>query len=415
VRILLVVGSKPNEGPETRTHDLGRALAARGHDVISLVHSAGPRSRARAVAGHGYPVWSSGYPERALPRLLRLFEPEVVAGKSFEGYSWRRCAALARRAGARTVDPTALAGFESAMLTTDVGRPAHPISSAAPELSVVIPAHNAAETLGEQLDALLAQGWAPGFEVIVADNLSTDATAELVRTRMRSDERLRLVETSADRGASVARNAGAAAAHAESLAFCDADDVVSNGWIEAMGEALRDHALVAGRVDVQTLNPPGAAASRGLSVAEGPGRFGAVPFAHSCNVGIRKEALDAVGGWDDSVHIGEDVELCLRLWRAGVELHYEPSAEVHYRYRGTESAHWRQAVTYGEAHVDLLRRFAVRQLAGPNRLHGLRNLAWLVRHWADALDQSRRPHWLWTAGLLVGHISGSVRWRTVYL
>jgi glycosyltransferase involved in cell wall biosynthesis len=296
--------------------------------------------------------------------------------------------------------------------------PRHPPNmGSTPEvgLSVVIPAHNAEATIGEQLDALLAQDWSPRFEVIVADNRSTDGTVDMVRSRMKADSRLRLVDASGRRGAAYARNTGITGARFDSIAFCDADDVASDRWVEAMGKALRDHALVAGRVDVLTLNPAGRDRARGLAIAEGPGQFGSIQFAHSCNLGVQRASLEAVGGWDGSLPAGEDIELCIRLWRAGIALHYEPSAEMHYRYRHTESANWRQAVVYGAAHVDLARRLEVRQLERPSRLQGVRTFAWLVRHCPDLIDEHRRPHWLWTAGLRMGHILGSLRWRTPYI
>jgi glycosyltransferase involved in cell wall biosynthesis len=659
VRILLVNGSRPTGGSALSTHAFARALVAAGHDVITLVRSHDHPSqdavheqlvdasvkapagiataidaangllgrRARIVPGHGYPVWSSPFPEHTLGRLLRLFEPAVVVGNSIERVSWRRCAALICRHGAKTalylrestatghltisneipdlllanaeslvsaaaevghktffvpsvvelgpytvessrqvallvnplpeygldvvlrlaalrpdvpfvlqeswplgpgfaalqarasplanvevrprsrvatlyrdarvllapyrsvnrprvvleaqhngvpvvatdlgglreavgdggvlvpldapdeqwleafdrawadpggflqararahaarpdVQPTAVvAAFEAALATIGLGDHCLTPEAApgAPALSVVIPAHNAEDTLGEQLDALLEQRWDPGFEVIVADNLSTDATAEVVRTRMH-DDRLRLVPATTGRGPAVARNAGVAAARADAIAFCDADDVVAGGWVQAMGEALRTHSLVAGRVDVERLNPPALARSRGLAIGEGAGLcFGVFPFAHSCNIGVRARDLHAAGGWDVSARTGQDIELCLRLWQAGVALHYEPSALVHYRYRGSGTSQWEQATRYGGAHVDIARRLEVRQLPRPSRLQGWRNMAWLVRHWPDALDTDRRPHWLWVAALRAGHIRGSIRWRTLYL
>ena len=48
------------------------------------------------------------------------------------------------------------------------------------DLTVVIPAHNAAATLGRQLDALVAQEWSGSWEVVVVDNRSTDATVYCV-------------------------------------------------------------------------------------------------------------------------------------------------------------------------------------------------------------------------------------------
>src|SRR5206468_1808883 len=114
VRVLLE-GSAADSGS---VEDLGRALVRAGHDVIGLERSSDRATlwrRPRAVPGHGYPVWSAASPERALPRLLRMFEPEVVVSGGFDGVSWRRCAALARRAGARTVEATDIATVESAV------------------------------------------------------------------------------------------------------------------------------------------------------------------------------------------------------------------------------------------------------------------------------------------------------------
>jgi len=276
---------------------------------------------------------------------------------------------------------------------------------------VIVPAFNAAATIGHQLVALLGQRWPPGFEVIVADNGSSDGTADVVRSLMRTDGRLRLVAAPALRGPAFARNAGAAAATSRYLAFCDADDLVSPGWVRAMGEALREHELVTGKNDVHALNPPAVARSRGLAVGAGPGRFGSIEFAHSCNMGIRKSVLESAGGWDPSVAVGEDIELCLRLWTRGVRVHFVAEAEVCYRHRTGELARWKQAVSYGAAHADLARRLGQYQLAAPTRRHALHNLPWLVRHSPDLFDAQRRPHWVWTAGLSAGHIRALARHR----
>ena len=78
-------------------------------------------------------------------------------------------------------------------------------------VSVVIPAHNAAETLGAQLDAVCAQA-APDAEIIVVDNASTDGTAALVDARAATDPRVRRLVATNGRGPSYARNAGVEAA-----------------------------------------------------------------------------------------------------------------------------------------------------------------------------------------------------------
>ena len=98
-----------------------------------------------------------------------------------------------------------------------------------PRFSVVIPAFNSAATLARAIESVRAQSW-PAHEIIVVDDGSTDATAE-VAGRF-EDVRLLRQKNS---GVATARNAGAAAARGDWLAFLDADD-----WYTP--ERLRLHA-----------------------------------------------------------------------------------------------------------------------------------------------------------------------------
>src|SRR5512141_2349358 len=103
-----------------------------------------------------------------------------------------------------------------------------------PRFSVIIPAFNAATTLARAIDSVCAQSW-PVHEIIVVDDGSTDDTADVAR---RFGDAVRLIRQR-NSGVSVARNAGAAAATGDWLAFLDADDWYSPGrsklhaaWIE---------------------------------------------------------------------------------------------------------------------------------------------------------------------------------------
>lgn len=89
----------------------------------------------------------------------------------------------------------------------------------APRFSVVIPAYNAAATLARAIESVRAQTW-PAHEIIVVDDGSQDATAEIAAG---FGETVTLIRQ-ANSGVSVARNAGAAAASGDWLAFLDADD-----------------------------------------------------------------------------------------------------------------------------------------------------------------------------------------------
>ncbi|HKV06504.1 MAG TPA: glycosyltransferase family A protein, partial [Thermoanaerobaculia bacterium] len=123
------------------------------------------------------------------------------------------------------------------------------------KLSVVIPCLNAADTLGVQLEALAGQSWPGEWEVIVADNGSTDGSREVVERYRDRLPNLRLVDASDKRGQAHARNVGAAAATGEAFLFCDADDEVAPGWLAALGRVLEDREFVACRYDNEKLNP----------------------------------------------------------------------------------------------------------------------------------------------------------------
>ena len=91
---------------------------------------------------------------------------------------------------------------------------------AMPRVSVVIPVFNNAATVGRAIESALAQDFEDTIEVIAVNDGSTDASGEILRG---FGGRIRLIEQ-ANRGAAAARNAGAAAATSEYLAFLDADD-----------------------------------------------------------------------------------------------------------------------------------------------------------------------------------------------
>lgn len=298
---------------------------------------------------------------------------------------------------------------ESSPITTD-----SPVGDAEIELSVVIPAYNAALTLGEQLDALAAQQWSGTWEIVVADNGSTDSTRQLLEER--ASDRLRWVDASGRRGAAHARNVGAAHARGQMLLFCDADDVVGVGWVEAMGETLRHRPAATGPQEHERLNPPwlhgvyGTASARGMQSFEG-----IFPFGPTANLGLSREVFDALGGFDEGITVYEDLDLCRRLWMAGLDLAFVPDAIVHYRYRHRPRELFRHARHYGAAHPAVARELAQHDKPTPSRWRGLRRWGWLLRHLPIVGSRAERARWLVVAGGCVGRVLGSVRARYVLL
>jgi glycosyltransferase involved in cell wall biosynthesis len=227
-------------------------------------------------------------------------------------------------------------------------------------LSVVIAAYNAADTLGTQLEALVGQAPGLGWEVVAADNRSTDATAAVAESFAdRLD--LRVEPAPAKANAAYARNVAVATCEAKWIAFVDADDMVAPGWVESMARGLREHQFVAGRLDTQTLNTPAVVRSRPVPQSTGLQWWSAgppLPHAGGGNLGIHRSVFEAVGGFDEDLGGLQDVDFCWRVQLAGVPLHFLPEATLHVRLRSSLRAMWRQGRNYGAAQAEIERRYA---------------------------------------------------------
>ena len=107
------------------------------------------------------------------------------------------------------------------------------------ELSIVIPSRNAGAKLGQQLRALLGQnGLSDAWEIIVADNGSTDDTVEHISSFSGWTIPIRHVDAGAEPGINRARNRGVLASRGRFVLICDADDIVEDGWLRSMWTAL---------------------------------------------------------------------------------------------------------------------------------------------------------------------------------
>lgn len=225
-------------------------------------------------------------------------------------------------------------------------------------VAVIIPAFNAAKTIGEQLSALARQVDAGSFEVLVCDNGSADQTAAIA-AEFRVALRLRVIDASARRGAAAARNTGAAQTTAPVLLFCDADDVVSPTWVREMRAALVQSSFVAGAVEHSLLNP-----GRDWDFGWDQPTFTnpALPHLHaggSGNMGVLREAFERVGGFVETLTAGEDLDFSWRMQLAGYPLMAAPRAIVHVRKRPELPAALRQAYAKGCGSRILDHRYAL--------------------------------------------------------
>lgn len=284
------------------------------------------------------------------------------------------------------------------------------------DLSVVIAAHNEERRLGEQLTALAEQKWPDHeWEVVVVDNRSTDGTRAVAESFSVRLPQLRVVPARDRAGQSYARNTGVRAARSDRIAFCDADDVVGRGWVAAMGDALEQHELVAGVLDVDRLNPKWLADSRGRR-AEGSMLVlhGLFPVAPSGNLGLRRSVWESIGGFAEHLSGAEDIHFSMEAWRRGMDVFLEPRAVLHYRYRDDARSLWRQGRSYGRGRATVCRDLRRHGFA-PSRFSGWKSWVWLIVHLPSARSREGRLVWVWVAANRWGQVEGSIRNRSLYI
>jgi GT2 family glycosyltransferase len=286
------------------------------------------------------------------------------------------------------------------------------------DISVVIPVHNAERFIHPLLESLADQEWEGDWEVVIADNGSSDrgvAIAESYRSRLPA---LQIVDASDRAGGAYARNVGAQAAAGSGLVFVDHDDVVGSGYVASMAAALRTHDFVCGRWEVDRLNPDWITSWWTSGQSDGPMMFTYefLPYAAGGTLGVSRSLFEALGGFDSSMEYVDCLDLC---WRAqleqGAELVFVPDAVLHYRYRQTLRELFRQGRKWGRAQVDVYKRYRSRGLGRIPPRESLRRWKQMVLDFRALNTRAGRARWVADLGNRIGRIEGSVANRTLML
>ena len=273
-------------------------------------------------------------------------------------------------------------------------------------VSVVMPARNARPTLEAQLEALRAQDYAGPWELVVADNGSTDGTAGLTRRWARTLP-VRVVDAASSRGAGFARNRGWRSARGDLIAFCDADDVVDSRWLSRLTETAEEVDLVGGPYEFGRLNDSRCPWWEGASLPVG---LNFLPFMVGGNLAVWTDVLTALGGFNETYHAEEDVELSWRAQLSSLRLGFAPDAVVHCRERTRRASIAMQAYRVGYQQPHLYRDFRAHGMppSGLGRVPPL--VGWLLM----GMSPARRDGCRRTCEQL-GRLAGCVRYRVLYL
>lgn len=185
-----------------------------------------------------------------------------------------------------------------------------------------------------------------------------------------------------NRGPAAARNAGRRHATTEFVAFVDADvDLPIDGegddspraaaWWDPLLAHFDDAGV--GLVAPRVLGDDGSSLDLGIE----PARIRAgtrVSYVPAATMIVRATAFDAVGGFDETLRFGEDVDFVWRLDQAGWRCRYEPQSTVSHRPRPTVVGRLRQQVGYGSSSAPLALRH-------PNALAPFRSNGWTAGVW----------------------------------
>lgn len=231
------------------------------------------------------------------------------------------------------------------------------MSVARPLVSVVIPCYKQAHFLGEAIESVLAQTYAP-VEILVVDDGSPDNASEVAL----SYPGVRCIRTPNSGTASAARNVGIRETTGEYLVFLDADDHLLPHTVEVGVREMEAHpgcAMAAGRAHIISYEGEWLRTTPERDLQADPMLALLIEHAliYTMAAMFRRSALVAVGGWNEKARTLEDWELTLRLsLRHPIHLHNEVLGNYR-RYRASKS------------HNNALLLEAITRLLGGHRRH----------------------------------------------
>ncbi len=223
-----------------------------------------------------------------------------------------------------------------------------------PAVSCVIPVRNERHAIADAVRSCLYQRYDGAIEVVVADGMSSDGTREVIEELAAVDPRVRMVDNQA-RVTPAALNAAISASSGEVVVRCDAHAVLPPGYVAtAVATLERTGAVNVGGIqhavgDDVTSRAIAMAMTSPLGVGDARFRYGgdAGPV-DTVYLGVfRRDAIDAVGGFDETLVRNQDYELNYRLRQSGGIVWFDPDLVVDYRPRASLGSLWRQYFEYG--------------------------------------------------------------------
>jgi glycosyltransferase involved in cell wall biosynthesis len=251
-----------------------------------------------------------------------------------------------------------------------------------PFVSIVIPVRNEADAIRATLEACASQDYPGELEIIVADGMSDDGTRQTVEAAADGGLRVRLVDNPA-RSAPGGLNQAIRAAGGTIIVRCDAHAVLPPGYVSrAVAQLEATRAANVGGVqravgDGTVQRAIAMAMTSPIGVGDARYRYGGNPGpTDTVYLGnFQRDAIEAVGLFNEKMVRNQDYELNYRIRAAGGTVWFDPELVVDYEPRRTLGGLARQYFDYGVGKRRMLRlhpgSLRWRQLAAPGLVLGL--------------------------------------------
>jgi len=231
-------------------------------------------------------------------------------------------------------------------------------------ISVIIPAFNAEDTIEKTLEAFLRQIRMPD-EIIVVDNNSTDKTSEKVGTFIISNPSLKIIfDKERKKGPSAARNKGSLLSKGNVIAFIDADEMPPEGWVQTIEKEMAKGAdVVFGPVNEYSgetflrkyLDVMQTALTGEREIFKADVHNDRFLFAG--NFAIKKDLFFQIGRFDEEINLGEDVDLSKRVYKCGKSILYNPEMAAIHKHKETFKRRFKKNFGYGILQAKFLKEY----------------------------------------------------------
>ena len=277
------------------------------------------------------------------------------------------------------------------------------------------------------VDSLLAQSLPTSkFEIIVVEN----GSAQFADVTSRRPGQVKYIQL-AEGNMAAARNAGLNSACGRYLLLTDANCVVKSDWIERMTACLAKSHYGAVGGAIAKLDPVTWTQRYSITVVDGQAQLSylpalPLPYVAGANAGYVTAALREVGGFDDRLRSGNDVDICYRLGLAGYQVGLVPRAVVWHEDRSSVSAHFHRFQRYAVHQVLLFatyrqvsgRRFVINSYPFRRASQALAGMprALLALARGDVGPSAKiMLQLVESLGVWCGDVQGSIRYRVLYV